>query len=394
MFRCLAFVTVWLTLQSLAFAQPVASKPAAALGCAAIETYGGNGNGSTDNLPAWNSAISHFGKQPICISFGLGTYKFSGSAAATLGSFSSIAVHGAGSNVTRIVFTGPTAGFNFTSPNEEAVQMDNMAVLSATANNHDAITVNSSDCTGSKQSSHFTNLTIEGTGSFPFTNHWGRGLTLDKLSFVDVDSVDFFGDKSSNMQGIFATGNATDHCYALNMMISKSNFINTSNGIVLGTLFQGLYVTQSNFAGGKAGIVVPASEKEVDQINISDSSFNVMGDAVYTVSPIVGLYITHNTFEVPNFRRGVHISGGGRLFVIAENNIFNPYGTSKGFGVVVDSAAIFGTITGNVYRYLGIGNSLGASTGGWNIQSNAYGSKVSTKNANAGKGNTIGGGSP
>ncbi|MFD2054655.1 hypothetical protein ACFSQT_16630 [Mesorhizobium calcicola] len=394
MFRCLSLVVAWLALQSLAFAQPVPPKPDVISGCVAIEAYGGNGNGSTDNLSAWNSAISHFGNRPICISFGLGTYRFSGSATATVGSGSSIAVHGAGSNVTKIVFTGATEGFNFKSPNEEAVQIDNMAVLSATANIHDAITVDSSDCTGSKQSSHFSNLTIEGAGSFPFTNHWGRGLVLNKLSFVDVDSVDFFGDKSSGMQGIFAAGNAAGHCYAFNLMVSKSNFIGTANGIMLGTLFQGLFVTQSNFTGGGSGIVVPPSEAEVDQINVSDSSFNVKGDAIATASPITGLYVTHNTIEVPNLRGGVHINGGGSLFVVSENNFFNPNGTSKGLGVIVDSAARLGTITGNVYQYLRIANSLGSSTIGWNIQSNAYGAKVSIKNANSGKGNTIGGGSP
>ena len=386
MFRCLLFVIARLALQSLAFAQPTPSNPAVTSGCVAIETYGGNGNGSTDNLSAWNSAISHFGTGPICISFGPGIYKFSGSATAIPGARSSIAVHGAGSNVTKIVFTGATGGFNFTSPNEEAVQMDNMAVLSATVNTHDAITVTSSDCTGSKQSSHFSNLTIEGTGSFPFTNHWGRGLNLNQLSFADVDSVDFFGDKGSNMQGIFTTGKATGHCYALNLVVSKSNFINISNGIVLGTRFQGLFVTQSNFINGKAGIVVPASETEVDQINISDSSFNVKGDAIVTASPIIGLYVTHNTIEVPNSGIGVHINGGGMQFVIAENNIFNPDGPNSGFGVVADSKAHFGTITGNVYRYLAIANSLGSSTGGWNVQSNAYGPTVSRKNVKRGQG--------
>ena len=395
MFRCLSLMVAWLSLQSLAFAQPVPPKPDDVIsGCVAIEAYGGNGNGSTDNLAAWNSAISHFGNRPICISFGLGTYRFSGPATAKPGVGSSIAVHGAGPNVTKIVFAGTTAGFNFTLSNEEAIQMDNMAVLSATANDHDAIAVTSSDCGGSKQSSRFSNLTIEGTGSFPFRNHWGRGLTLNNLSFVDVDSVDFFGENGSSMQGIFATGNATSHCYAFNMMVSKSNFINTANGISLGTLFQGLFVTQSNFLNGEAGIVVPAAESEVDQINISDSSFDVKGDTIATFSPIVGLYVTHNTIEIPKSGSGVHINGGGDQFVIAENNIFNPFGKSSGSGVIVDSAANFGNITGNVYQYLRVANSLGESSSGWNIQSNAYGSKISKWNINSGKRNKVGGGSP
>lgn len=371
----------------------MASAATAVAGCPSIEAFGGSGDGSTDNLAAWNSAVSSFGSGDICIEFGAGTYLFSSTAAATPAK--NISIIGTGKSTTHLLWNANVFGMALNTGNQMTVTVSGIDFISGSLNTHNALSVNSSDCTGSKQSSNFRDLSFEGSGSYPFTNYWAYGLVLNTLSFVNISNVDFWGDSANHMIGLVYESANAPSCYALILNVDKAQFIGAAIGFVYGTYAQGVTITQSNFTNGLVGISLPSSSISPAQLVVSDSQFNTAHDQISIQGILMGGQFHHNTFTVPpTSYTGLHIYAGF-WYVVDGNNFLN--GSTKGLtGVQVDSnnAGNAGVITGNTFSNLSYGVSLSAGSDHWNVQSNMYASTVGTKTVNFGTNNILGGGSP
>jgi len=364
------------------------------VGCVNIETFGGAGNNSTDNLTPWNNAVASFGSNDVCIQFGVGTYRFSAVASATPGTSANIKVRGVGKNISHLLWFNNTAGMTLNTGNEMAVEVDGLDFTTSVANSNAALTINSSDCTGSKYSSHFHDLAFRGSGSYPSRFYWGTELVLNTLSFVNVDEVDFFGDTGNHPNGmVYQSANAPT-CYALILNVSKVNFINTNVAFFYGTYAQGITITQSNFTNGVFGISLPNTSVNPSQLVVSDSQFNVTNDQILIQAVILGAQFHGNTFAVPTSHTGIHITAGAWFTI--NGNIFLAGGAQGLTGIQVDSNTTenAGSVTGNSFTNLHFGTALAAGADHWNVNSNMYSANVSTAVSNMGTNNIIGTASP
>jgi len=369
--------------------------------CYSIDAFYQTADG-TDWLPAWNRIVASFGStSDICIEFGPKTYSFSAQASVTVALNYSIRLFGEGKTVTHLLWPNNTPGMVITSANQSAVDVSDLDFRTGTTNSNNALTINSSDCTGAAKSSGFRNLAFAGSGSYPFTNYWTYGLVINTLSFVNLTNIDFFGDSGNHMTGLqYQSTNSGGGCYGIVFNADQINFINNATGFSIGTYVQGITVDHSNFTNGNYGIVLANTAYNVDQIVVSNSQFNTSAEQIYinpASSSTLGTQIHHNTFTIPASHTGIHITGGS-WHVIDGNILINgaSYGVTGLTAIQIDnnnSSAGGGVITGNFINNVSYGVALAAPTTNWNVQSNAYGPSVTTQVSNSGTGNTIGGGS-
>ncbi|BCH11925.1 hypothetical protein MesoLj131c_61830 [Mesorhizobium sp. 131-3-5] len=359
-------------------------------GCVAIEAFGGVGDGSTDNLAAWNSAVASFGTKDVCIKFGVGTYLFSANATATPSQ--SIKIFGMGKSVSHLLWNANVSGMTLNTGNEQSVQVVGLDFESGSANTHGALTVNSLDCTGSKFSSEFRDLSFRGAGSYPSTLYWTSELVLNTLSFVNVTDVDFWGDTGNHPNGLIYQSNNAPSCYALILNVSKTNFINTAVGFLYGTYAQGVTITSSNFTNGVTGISVPLASVNTAQLVVGDSQFNTSQEQIAVLAAIDGMQIHDSTFTVPASFHGIFINNHAAIWFSIRGNIFENVGVVGGFGIVAndnDPTNSGGVITGNVFFHLSNGVVLNTNSSHWVCATNSY-TLVTTPTTNAGTGNSVG----
>src|SRR5262249_12669485 len=134
-----------LLLFSLLFSASVAH----AANCLTLETYGGAGNGTTDNSAAYGSAMSAIGTSNGCISFGPGTYRFnSNGLSKTLAAGQAMTLRGAGAESTILLFPNAGDGLSFTYTNSgqafvfgSALTVSDMSFTTAQAPGGSAVTV-------------------------------------------------------------------------------------------------------------------------------------------------------------------------------------------------------------------------------------------------------------
>ena len=347
--------------------------------CISILSYGGSGNGTTNNSPALASAVAALPINGGCISFPGGRYLFS--TAVTLsdpsgGGLYSVTLQGAGTDNTTLYWAASNGIIVNANGAKQTIHVRDLTFSTGSAGGYSALTLNNSSPLGVIALSDITHTIFRGDDGGAATQYWGNGISVAGQSNINFDSDTFFGPGAGNAgNGIFLNGSPNvSPYYGIVFNIAKCGFFWTGNGLVIGTLIQGVTVTQSNFTNGITGIWAIPSGFGLDELDItSGNQFNTTGNQIEIQQGIADLIVGGNLIFVSGANTGVFIDAGGVRTSIV-NNVF--YGTANsGYGVYVAGSVPSGIATSNVFSNLSEGVEL-IGTSGWNVQANSYSSVV------------------
>ena len=371
--------------------------PALPQTCYNATLFGADPTGVANSDSAIAAMIAAAGANPICVDFGPGLFKFANQAA--FSGFPSLAVRGAGSQVTTLFW--PAGGGLAAAVNaRRSVHFSGLLLLTgATTTSNSAITVTGSGVQNNNLQNTFDDISCMGfdyfTNHATQTDYWKWCIETVLVNNTNARNINVYGSISNLGGGVSIAGSAPDFGIIFNL--SDSAFFNTSVGFLYGTFFQGVTIRNSNFTLGTTGISVPATSSGTFQLNVTDSQFNTTGNQIDIESDITSVSISHNLFFVPGSKCGIVI-GGGRQIAITGGNAFLPF---SGFGspalatgVCINVSDPPGTniVTGNVYGgqsvTLDFGNMLNTGSHNWLIGPNNY-ANVTQPNNNGGTGNII-----
>lgn len=379
-------------------ATTLAIPPAIVGGCSNILTYGGSGDGLTDNAQPLADALAASTDGRACVYFPQGKFKFSTPVNYVLPNASaSVTIRGEGADVTEL--TWPSAGggitINYSSPGNSSHIRD-MTISTGQVAGGVGLHLHQTSCLNQFAQSDIHNVTFRGADNDVGSgglDYWSAAYLVDGVSGTSVDTVTVYG--SAHQQGVGGKyqGSAIG-CYAIYHNISKSTFNNLNMGVVYGSYSQGLTVTQSNFQNGVTAIYAPPGASGLAQLQISDSQILVSGNGISLQSAIGGVMIHGNDFFAGAPNSSVFINPYSQVSI--TGNVFNSRGGSGTIGVTFGSPSAMGqaaVVSGNLFGGLSTGVLLMSGSSHVNVQSNVYTANVNDVE-NYGSGNTIGGSSP
>lgn len=379
--------TVCLLVCTILFSSALAARAQ----CVSITSYGGSGNGTTNNSPALTSAFAALPTNGGCISFPAGRYLFN--TAVTLsypsgGGFYSVTLAGAGTDNTTLYWAASNGITINANGAKQTIHVRDLTFSTGSAGGYSALTLNNSSPLGVIALSDIDHTIFRGDDGGNATDYWDNGINVAGQSNINFDSDTFFGPSTANKgNGILLNGNTSvNPYYGIVFNIAKCGFFWTGNGLVIGTYIQGVTVTQSNFTNGLTGIWAMSGGVGLDELDVTaGNQFNTTGNQIETQQPIGDLIVNGNLFFVSGGNSGIFIDSSGQRTSIV-NNVFS--GTAgSGYGVYVGGSDPSGVLTSNVFTTLSEGVDL-SGTSGWNVQANSY-SSVTTHVAHIGS-NSVG----
>jgi len=373
------------------------------LGYTSIISFGGVGDGTTDNTTALTNALASLTGTGGVIYFPPGKYYFSSAISYTFPTTDpwSVKIAGAGADVS-ILQWGATNGLTFNASNpHHTVHVEDLTFCTTAANQGTAITINQSHQLGAIEQNDVVRCTFRAdsfiTDGYSSGPYWTNGIVISGLSNVNVEGCVFFGYTTNGEDGygngisLVGVPSGTNK-YGIVYNISSCGFYFLGIGINYGTYIQGLQITLCNFTGGVTAIYAPASETGLDQLSISNSQFNTYGNTIWLKTAIGQVSIMNNLIYVPVNQSGLFAES--EAGVIAIGNFFVNIGAQHTGqnAIVLGPGSAPSMITGNAFLYMGTAITLLSGCQNVNIQSNAY--YGNTHNVtNNGSNNTIGGGS-
>lgn len=387
--------------------------------CLSIRSYGGTGDGVTDDARAVERAINNLSKNGGCISFPPGKFAISKNVSYVLPARNfSISLLGSGGDSTILFWPTADAGLSFTyNYMGNSIHIRDMSLTVGVAGGPNAIHLiqnyQTPGSTGYNAFSDFSGITIRGDDAFTndatlnARDYWNVGLNISGVSNINVQSASFEGPYSGGYikQGVGiqiagAANSSGDVIYAGVLNIVASSFNSIGIGLVYGANAQGVSISNGNFTGGQYGILTVPNEPGVDQLLIANSQFNVSVAGIYTQTAIPGLSVATSLFLMPIGGVGINLSRSGRDSI--SGNTFqsivpdSPNSPANSNGIIVDNSEVGGTvITGNQFSQLTTGVWLQAQSTKVNVQANSYYANGNTViDQGASKSNTVGGGSP
>lgn len=375
----------------------LATPAAVSGGCADLEAYGGSPTLS-DNSSALTAALAASPGPSKCVYIPPGTFKFSANYAYTLpNNSSSIMLKGAGADVTQLVWAnGDGLTFNYLSQTN-SVHIREMSILTGANGTGSGITLNETASSipnpANSAVSDIINVSLHGVDGYAASNYWANGIYIYGVSNVNFSGVSVTGHSqaATSGYGIYVQGSASLPPVVFNVTNSYFQWLVT--GIVYGNYVQGMSVAQTQFTGDAYGIWTPSNLSGLDQLVVTGSQFNCTNEGVYEQTSVPNSMFDNNLFIVPNTGVGVMLNQS-YLFSFLGNsfNINGSKGATYPVGIVINSSAGGGVITGNVFDNMVSGVILQSGATGTNVQSNRY-SNTSNNVVNNGSGNTVGGGS-
>jgi hypothetical protein len=379
-------------------------------------SYGGVGDGVTDNAQTIMSAINSLPQNGGCISFPAGKFALSTNIAYALPARNfSLTLVGAGGDSTILFWPTANAGLSFTyNYMGNSIHIRDMSLTVGVAGGQNAINLvqnyQTPGSTGYNAFSDFTDITIRGDDAFTndaslnAQDYWNIGLNISGVSNINVQSAMFEGPFSGGYTnkgvGIEIAGAATSAgnvIYSGVLNITASSFNTIGIGVVYGSNAQGVSISNANFTGGEYGILTVPNEPGVDQLSIANSQFNASAAGIYTQTAIPGLSVATSLFLIPIGSVGMNLSQSGGANI--SGNTFQSISLTSptnSNGVVVNNTVGGGTvITGNQFNQLTTAVWLQTQSTKVNIQTNFYNGDTNTVvNQSVIQGNTVGGGSP
>jgi hypothetical protein len=371
----------------------VLSAGAANAQCVSIVTYGGSGNGTTNNSPALTSAFAALTSTGGCIAFPAGRYKFSTAVTfnfpSSLTAPYSVSLVGAGIDNTTLYFAASN-GITFNAVNDQqTTHVSDLTFSTGSAGGYSALTLNNANPLGGNgiQSSDIDRTTFRGDDGGAGTEYWNNGVNVVGQSDINFDSDQFLGDGTGlHGNGINLSGSASGSA-AIVYNISKCGFFWNGNGLAITTMIQGVTVTQSNFTNGETGINALAGGTGLTQLSVTGGNqFNTLGTQIWLQQPTNGLIVSGNLFFVLPSGTGIWLDSTGGWDTIV-NNVFAGFNQSSTTGILVNGSNPSTVVTGNTFNTFQTGVNLTGTTG-WNVQANIYAS-VGTQVAHIGS-NSVG----
>ena len=389
--RCVNHFHRLASLVSLACVAIVLSSAVAHAQCISITSYGGNGNGTTNNSPALASAFAALTTRGGCIDFPAGRYLFSTAVTLTYpaSGIYSVTLLGAGTDNTTLYWAAANGITINAHGAEQTIHVRDMTFSTGSAGGYSALTLNNSSPLGTIALSDVFRTIFRGDDGGDLTDYWTNGISVVGQSNINFDSDTFFGPSSANAgNGILLNGNTSESpYYGIVYNIAKCGFFWTGNGLVIGTYIQGISITQSNFTNGLTGIWGQPGGVGFDELAVTaGNQFNTTGNQIEIQQPIAHMIVNGNLFFVSGGNTGIFFDSTGQQHTIV-NNVFNGTSSSGSNGIYVASSNANGVVTGNLFANLNVGVNL-IGTSGWNVQANSYQS-VTTDVANIGS-NSVG----
>lgn len=361
--------------------------------CASILTYGGSGNGTTNNSPALASAYAALTTTGGCIAFPPGRYKFNTAVTlnypvSTTGLFS-VSLVGGGVDNTTLYFPASNGITINANNDQQTTHVSDLTFSTGSAGGYSALTLNNSNPLGGNgiQSSDIDRTTFRGDDGGAGTDYWDNGVNVVGQSDINFDSDNFLGDGTGlDGNGISLSGTSVSPAIVYN--ISKCGFFWTGNGLSITTLIQGVTVTQSNFTNGETGINAPVGGTGLTQLSVTGGNqFNTLGTQIWLAQPVFDLTVSGNLFFVLTSQKGIWLDYAGAAGDSIVNNNFSGQTTSGTTGILVSASNPSAVVTGNTFNTFNVGVNL-TGTSGWNVQANTY-NDVTTQVANIGS-NSVG----
>jgi len=365
--------------------------------CISITSYGGSGNGTTNNSPALSSAFAALPAGGGCISFPAGSFLFSTPVSLSYpagGGVYSLTLLGSGQDSTTLSWAASNGITINTTASRQTIHVRDMTFGTSSAGNYTALQINNSLPMGIVTASDISHVYFRGNDGGQETEYWGIGINDVGLPDMYFDTDTFVGPSGVPGGGIAISLNGNSNVspnYAVIFDISKCGFFQVHTGLQIGNWIQGVAVTQSNFTGGTNGIVVePLTDgaNSLSELAITGGNqFNTFGDQISIQQPTQNVVLNGNLLFIQKGFSGVAFVATGTSFQNTfVNNVFQGL-PGGGTGIYVGAHSTASVVTGNVFDSLDIGVQLQYASG-WTVDSNNYtGVTVSVANPT---GNSVG----
>ncbi|MHB1024054.1 MAG: hypothetical protein ACYC0Z_16820 [Acidobacteriaceae bacterium] len=371
------------------------------IGCESMDMWGGSGNGTTDNLPAWNNIIA---AHPTggCISFGAGTYNFTNYAGFDFTATNqSLQIKGAGQDVTVLKFASGSHGVELVVYDwGDSFHIHDLTIATGAVGSYTGLLAqNANGVTGNSNAfSDLTNVSFRGIDGITQTDYWAPAVSIGAVPGITFKNVSIFGPAGTPPQGTGISISGTSTAISTIYNFIGDNFFNLNIGVFYGNYTQGYSFVGDNFVYVSNGVYVGSGESDLDQLSIVGSQF---GPPSNGTNVNINSLVPHTTVESNLF----FISGSSAVGVFFNTSSAGLYsivgnsfdcataGAGTGIAVTSNGSSFGGVITGNNFYACNTAVYLQSGSTANNVQSNSYTANT-TNVSNAGSGNTIGGGSP
>ena len=278
-------------------------------------------------------------------------------------------LRGAHRQLSQLCWPAPGGGLSITLNSKtmlQAVTIEDLALLTGVAGGGTALTIiNNGVATGSLERSAVDRVSIKGADGGNATDYWSLGMSIQGLSYLDVDRLSIVGSLGWLGDGVRII--ASEVVPSFISAFRSANFQGLQTCALLGSWVQGVTFTDNSNFGGAVGVDIPASESGQTQLFIGDSQSATSIALVRTASAYPDI-IVHNN----------EILGGGLLLNQAQrgsilgNHLIEQRavpGTAITIGVSAP-LAIPGIIGPNIIEGYAVGIDQSGANPKWSVDPN------------------------
>lgn len=356
------------------------------ISCVPIETFGGNGNGSTDNTAALNAELASFGTGSGCVGFGAGTYSFTSAISFTYsGTIQSVAFRGGGSDVSVLLWPTATGGITLNASSaHHTFHFSDLTFATGTTAGGTGLAVNQSSPLGNFGINDVTRVNFRGIDGGAATDYWSTGMISTGYSGINFDTDEWFG-AGSNGNGLQIQGDvSTSPFYGIVFNFTNCSWFSGETNFTYGSYIQGVQMVNSNFTNGITGINSASGETgTLGELAITNSQFDNTGNDILLQTPVEEMFLMGNTFFVSTGNSGFACTGTCGGLLAMGNNFGSLGGPSTNAGISMAANTTPSAISNNQFIGLTFGITMGTTTKFVVIQGNGYAGNTTNVN-NAG----------
>src|ERR1019366_3739314 len=326
-----------------------------------IGVSGIDGDGTTENLTAIQTALTAIGTTGGLIRLPPGVFKISGALTVSLAAGKHISFEGSGPETTILYFSGSSHGLvvNYGSPSS-SVSISNLTVSTDTINAASGIfLLNPATATTNYNApSYINNVILRGQDGFGASQYWANCVWVGNISNVVIDGLYCFGSSTIAGNGLVVQGKISGtKSYAVQIQVSDSSFNLLDVGAYILDYTQGLFFSNCGFVGTNRGIYCPPGcTGLLDQLSVGGCEINsVFGSGCFAIDIGTIMYdimLSNNYFIVWTNAGGIRLSTAGG--VISDNSFNSNSLTSttaltlvgNGAGIILSDNTIRGFTTG------------------------------------------------
>lgn len=361
-----------------------------------VKQFGAKGDGSTNDATAVQAALTFCMANQKALRFPAGKYRFTSALSVTFPSaLSAFTMIGDGPDTTILNWaSGNGLTINYLGAYNSANIFDMSFTTSASVSGN-GLTLNQTAASIPNPAlnalTNIREVVFRGDDGYVITDCWNIACNIVGVSNVDFYSCYFGGNAALGGAGtgLFVQGTVALPPVVFNLV--SCNFEWNGVGIGYGNFTQGFSVTGCNFVGGSLGIASTTGLTDTDQLTVTACQFNQTNSNINLLTNIANTMLVGNEFIIQTNAIGINMPAAG--YYTITGNTLGGNGFTNTNGIVINNSTAGGVITGNAFLGCTTAVNLQAASSGVNVQSNSY-TSCTTNVANAGAGNTVGGGSP